>query len=29
MIGYRNQHVDGHILTVEDPVEFVHQHGAA
>lgn len=27
MIGYRNQHVDGHILTVEDPVEFVHQHG--
>ena len=27
MIGHRNQHVDGHILTVEDPVEFVHQHG--
>lgn len=27
MIGYRNQHMDGHILTVEDPVEFVHQHG--
>lgn len=27
MIGYRNQHADGHILTVEDPVEFVHQHG--
>ena len=27
MIGYRNQHGDGHILTVEDPVEFVHQHG--
>ena len=22
-----NQHGDGHILTVEDPVEFVHQHG--
>lgn len=27
MIGYRNAHGDGHILTVEDPVEFVHQHG--
>ena len=26
MIGYRNQHGDGHILTVEDPVEFVHRH---
>jgi len=26
MIGYRNQHADGHILTVEDPVEFVHHH---
>jgi len=26
MIGYRNQHGEGHILTVEDPVEFVHQH---
>ena len=27
MIGYRNQHCEGHILTIEDPVEFVHQHG--
>ena len=27
MIGYRNQMTDGHILTIEDPVEFVHQHG--
>jgi twitching motility protein PilU len=27
MIGFRNQHSAGHILTVEDPVEFVHQHG--
>lgn len=27
MIGYRNQTTDGHILTVEDPVEFVHHHG--
>jgi len=27
IIGYRNQQTDGHILTIEDPVEFVHQHG--
>ena len=27
MIGYRNQSTEGHILTIEDPVEFVHQHG--
>jgi twitching motility protein PilU len=27
MIGHRNQHGDGHIITVEDPIEFVHQHG--
>ncbi|MCP4956451.1 PilT/PilU family type 4a pilus ATPase [Photobacterium aquimaris] len=26
MTGYRNQHRSGHILTVEDPIEFVHQH---
>jgi twitching motility protein PilU len=26
MVGYRNQHRSGHILTVEDPIEFVHQH---
>ncbi|GAA3546315.1 PilT/PilU family type 4a pilus ATPase [Zobellella aerophila] len=26
MIGYRNRYADGHILTIEDPVEFVHQH---
>ncbi|MGY3570852.1 PilT/PilU family type 4a pilus ATPase [Vibrio paucivorans] len=26
MTGYRNQHRTGHILTVEDPIEFVHQH---
>ncbi|WP_019933106.1 PilT/PilU family type 4a pilus ATPase [Oceanimonas smirnovii] len=26
MIGHRNGHADGHILTIEDPVEFVHQH---
>jgi twitching motility protein PilU len=26
MIGYRNQHSYGHIITIEDPVEFVHEH---
>ena len=26
MTGYRNQHRSGHILTVEDPIEFVHKH---
>ncbi|MDP5292122.1 PilT/PilU family type 4a pilus ATPase [Oceanimonas sp. CHS3-5] len=26
MIGHRNRHAGGHILTIEDPVEFVHQH---
>ncbi len=26
MVGYRNNNSDGHIVTVEDPVEYVHQH---
>lgn len=26
MIGHRNQNSKGHIITIEDPVEFVHQH---
>lgn len=26
MTGYRNKQKSGHILTVEDPIEFVHQH---
>ncbi len=26
MIGHRNNHSRGHIITVEDPVEFVHPH---
>jgi twitching motility protein PilU len=26
MIGYRNAHSYGHIVTIEDPVEFVHEH---
>jgi twitching motility protein PilU len=27
MIGYRNRRMTGHIITVEDPIEYVHQHG--
>ncbi len=27
LIGYRNQHSTGHIITIEDPIEFVHDHG--
>ncbi|MDT8371653.1 MAG: PilT/PilU family type 4a pilus ATPase [Gammaproteobacteria bacterium] len=26
MIGYRNQNSTGHILTIEDPIEFDHKH---
>lgn len=26
MIGYRNQNSSGHILTIEDPIEFSHKH---
>ncbi len=26
MIGYRNQRLSGHIITVEDPIEYVHLH---
>ena len=26
MIGYRNENSQGHIVTIEDPVEFVHPH---
>ena len=26
MIGYRNQNSHGHIITIEDPVEYVHDH---
>jgi twitching motility protein PilU len=26
MLGYRNQNSYGHIITIEDPVEFVHEH---
>ena len=26
MIGHRNLHSHGHIITIEDPIEFVHPH---
>jgi len=27
MIGYRNRRMSGHIISVEDPIEYVHAHG--
>jgi twitching motility protein PilU len=27
MIGHRNHNQPGHIITIEDPIEFVHEHG--
>ncbi|WP_455204340.1 PilT/PilU family type 4a pilus ATPase [Kaarinaea lacus] len=27
MIGHRNKNAKGHIITVEDPIEYVHEHG--
>jgi len=26
LIGYRNRHSSGHIITIEDPIEFLHEH---
>ncbi|GJL82275.1 MAG: twitching motility protein PilU [marine bacterium B5-7] len=26
MVGYRNKHTKGHIITIEDPIEYVHKH---
>jgi twitching motility protein PilU len=26
MVGYRNRNSSGHIITIEDPVEFIHDH---
>ena len=26
MVGHRNLHGDGHIITIEDPIEYVHHH---
>ena len=27
MIGYRNKRLSGHIISIEDPIEYVHFHG--
>lgn len=29
MLGHRNENIGGHILTIEDPIEFVHRHKKA
>ena len=26
MVGYRNRNSQGHIITIEDPIEFIHRH---
>ncbi|HEY8354375.1 MAG TPA: PilT/PilU family type 4a pilus ATPase [Methylophilaceae bacterium] len=26
MVGYRNENSYGHIITIEDPIEFIHEH---
>lgn len=26
MLGHRNEHSQGHIITIEDPIEYVHPH---
>ncbi|NCO02971.1 MAG: PilT/PilU family type 4a pilus ATPase [Alphaproteobacteria bacterium] len=26
MLNYRNQHKEGHIITIEDPIEYYHEH---
>lgn len=26
MVGHRNQHSTGHIISIEDPIEFIHKH---
>ena len=26
MIGYRNEKSKGHIITIEDPIEYIHEH---
>ncbi len=26
MLGYRNENSHGHIITIEDPIEYVHEH---
>ncbi len=27
MVGYRNQNSYGHIISIEDPIEYLHEHG--
>ena len=27
MVGYRNANSFGHIISIEDPIEFIHEHG--
>ncbi len=29
MVGYRNRNLPGHIVTIEDPIEYVHHHDKA
>ena len=29
IVDYRNQHIGGHIITIEDPIEFYHDHKRA
>ena len=26
LVGYRNRHSTGHIITIEDPIEYMHEH---
>ncbi len=26
MIGHRNEHSSGHIISIEDPIEYIHEH---
>ena len=26
MVGYRNRNSRGHIISIEDPIEFIHEH---
>lgn len=28
MVGYRNHNSRGHIITIEDPIEYMHNHGS-
>jgi twitching motility protein PilU len=27
MVGYRNHNSHGHIISIEDPIEYIHEHG--